>query len=453
MNEAEQALQQLPNNRAAITRALWQLGGPVALQAVLSALLVFVDVLMVSVLGPEAVAGVGLANRLLFVVTMVLAGIASGTGVLVAQFAGAGRRRAVRAPVSAALLLGVVLTLPLALAALLAPQQLAGWLTQDPAVVEVTATFLFWSASYGPLTALALTLGSTVRSLGNTRAPMWAGIAALILNTVLNFLFISGRFGLPELGVAAAAGATCLARALEVILLLSQIGPRLQPRLQSATTRLVLLSSMPLMLKEIFWAGGIFASSVIIARMDTLSLAAFNLVSPVEGIVISAFTGCGVASAIMLGHALGRRALQQAYDAAGQLRVLVSRWALCLGLVLALLVQLLRQLELLLPWIDPRLHDLALDSLTVLCLAIGARAHNMMVSLGILRSGNDLRWLMLVDACSMWLINVPLVAVAALVLHWPLPAVVAVMMLEELLKVGLFRWRVKSGRWLNVINS
>lgn len=446
-----EALHVLPTDRRGIARALWQLGGPVALQAVLAALLVFVDVLMVSALGPAAVAGVGLANRLLFVVTMVLAGIASGTGVLVAQFAGARRRRAVRGPVMAAAVLGLALTLPLAAACLFNSAQLAGWMTHDPAVADAAATFLFWSASYGPLTALALTLGSTARSLGNTRAPMWAGLGALALNSGLNYLFITGRLGLPALGVSAAAGATCIARLVETLILLRVLRPGRLHLMRGSEARLVLDTSLPLMIKEIFWAGGIFASTVIVSQMGTISLAAFNLITPVEGLMISAFTGCGVASAILLGHALGRRALQQAYVTAGRLRVLVPRWAIVLGLVMALAVQVLRHGHWLSGWIDPRLHDPALDALTVLCLAIGARTHNMMVSLGILRSGNDVRWLMWVDVCSMWLVNVPLVAVAALVLHWPLPAVVGVMMLEEILKVALFRWRVKSGRWLNTV--
>lgn len=446
------ALQQLPHDNRGTARALWSLGGPVALQALLGALLIFVDMLMVSALGPEAVGGVGLANRLLFVVTMVMAGVASGTGVLVAQYAGARRIRAIRGPVTAAIAFGVLLTLPLTLLSWLAPLALARWMTPDAAVASEAASFLLWGASYGPLTAVALILGATARSLGNTRAPMWAGIVALALNTLLNYLFITGRFGLPALGVGAAAAATCTARLVEVIWLLRVLKPGLPQRMRSRETRLVLRTSLPLMVKEIFWAGGIFASTVIVGHMGTVELAAFNLITPVEGIMISAFTGCGVASAILLGHALGRKALDQAYATAGRLRLLVPRWAMLLGAVVAIGVQILRHGAWLQGWIDPRLHDPALDALTVLCLAIGARTHNMMVSLGILRSGGDLRWLMWVDVCSMWLVNIPLVAVAALVLHWPLPAVVAVMMLEEILKVALFRWRVKSGRWLKTIN-
>ena len=446
-------LQKLPTDNRSTAHALWSLGGPVAVQALLTSFMVFLDTLMVSALGPAALGGVGLAMRLLFVITMILVAISSGTGVLVAQYSGAKRTRAIRGPVTAAIALGVLITLPLALTALFASDTLASWMTPDADVALETSTFLIWSSAYTPLTAIALILGATCRSLGNTRSPLWAGLVGLALNALLNFLFITGRFGLPSFGIGAAAMATTLARVVEIIYLLWIMKPGAPRWVRGHEASLVWRTSLPLILKEVFWAGGIFASTVIISRMGKIPLAAFNLISPIEGIMISSFVGCGVASGILLGHALGRKAFDEAYATASRLRILVPRWAMILGGIIAILVQLLRESGWLLGSIPVEIHDLALNALTVMCIAIGARTHNMMVSLGILRSGNDLTWLLLVDMCSMWLINIPLVAFTALVLHWPLPAVVAVMMLEELLKVALFRWRVKSGRWMNVIGA
>lgn len=446
-------LQKLPTDNRGTAQALWALGGPVAIQSLLTSCMVFLDTLMVSALGPAALGGVGLGTRALFVITMILVGIASGTSVLVAQYCGAGRSRAIRGPVTAAIGLGVLVSLPAALASLFAAPTLAGWMSPDPDVAFETATFLTWSAAYTPLTAIALILGATCRSLGNTRSPLWAGLVGLALNALLNYLLITGRFGLPALGVSAAAIATTLARVVEIVWLLWAMKPGFPRWMRGHEAKLVWQTSLPLILKEVFWAGGIFASTVIVSQMGKIPLAAFNLITPIEGIMISSFVGCGVASGILLGHALGRRAFAEAYATATRLRVLVPRWAMILGGIMAILVQLLRESGWLHGLISPDIHDLALNSLTVLCIAVGARTHNMMVSLGILRSGNDLTWLLLVDLCSMWLLNIPLVAFTALVLKWPLPAVVSVMMLEELLKVLIFRWRVKSGRWMNVIGN
>ncbi|MES2935076.1 MAG: MATE family efflux transporter [Pseudomonadota bacterium] len=441
-------LHRLPQDNKSTLLAVWTLGGPVAVQSVLASLLSVVDTLMVSALGPAALGGVGLVNRLLFVATMIVAGIASGVGVLVAQYCGAGRREEVTGPVSIALVLALLVTLPLTAVSLFAAQPLSLWLTPDADVAHEASTFLFWIFAYGPLTAISMTLGSTLRSSGNTRTPMWAGLFALGVNTLLNYLFITGNFGFPGYGVAAAAIATTIARILEIGWILIVLKPSRPTKVNRAETRLVLHSTLPLVFKEIFWAGGLFVCSVIISRMGKNSLAAFNLITPVDGLMISVFIGCGVASGILLGHAIGREAFDDAFHSAKRMRRIVPRVALGFGLVAALIVQFLRHQGWLLGPIDPALHDIALDSLTVLCLAVGVRTHNMMVSLGILRSGGDIRWLMLTSVGSMWLLNVPLVALAVFVLKLSLPWVVAIMMMEEAVKVFIYRWRVRSGRWI-----
>lgn len=432
---------------------LWHLGAPVTLQSLLAASAGLLDTLMVNGVGAAALGGVGLVSRVFFVMNMILVGLSSGVGVLVAQYSGAGRLRAIRGPVTTAIGVGLLLTLPMSLVALFAAHGFTQLLSPDHEVAQAASIFLYWSAAYAPLSAVSMTLAAVSRSSGNTRKPMWAGITGLLCNTLLNFLFIGGHFGFPAYGVAAAAVATSAARVLEIAILLSGLryGPlqRLHSAIRRQDVRRILHGSGPLMLKEIAWAGGILASAVIISHMGAEPLAAYNLIVPVEGVLVSVVGGCGVAAGILLGRAIGAKTFEAANQAAERLRRLVARWAFLLGLLSAGLVQIILLSGCLRHTIAPALHDLALNALSVLFLAFGARAHNGMVSLGILRSGNDSRWLMWVDICSMWLFNVPMVAAAGLLLHWPLPAVVAVMMMEEVFKVAVFRWRVRSGRWIH----
>ncbi|MBL8510327.1 MAG: MATE family efflux transporter [Betaproteobacteria bacterium] len=442
----------LPTTPRDIGQRLWQLGGPVALQALLASTLGLIDTLMVNSLGPAALAGVGLVGRMMFVLTMVLAGLSSAAGVLVAQYSGGGRRHATRGPVVAATLLGLALTLPMTAAALLAATPISRQLSDDPAVIEKAAQFLTWSAAYAPLTAITMMLATALRSTGNTRAPLWAGLVALGINSLLNILFINGNFGFPAFGVAAAAVATTCARLIEIAWLLNILRPgpllRLPRSIRKKDTRNIIRGAAPLMAKEIAWAGGIMVSTLIISRMGALPLAALNLIQPIEGIMISVVYGCGVATGILIGQALGRGEFDKAYQSANRILRLIAWNALLVGFFVALLVEIIRRHEWLTGLITPELHDPALFSLSIICIAFGAKAHNTIISVGILRSGNDTPWLLGVDLCSMWLINLPLVYCAALVLHWPLPAVVGVLMLEEILKVGVFHWRVRSGRWL-----
>lgn len=442
----------LPTSNRQVFVTLWRLGGPIAFQSLIAATLGLLDTFMVSGVSTAALGGVGVISRILFVLTMILAGLSSGTGALVAQYSGARRLRAARGPILLAVLLGVALTLPMSLVSLFGASGLASLLSPDPQVVSAASIFLMWSAFYGPLTAVTMTLSATLRSTGNARAPMLAGISGLAVNTILNYLFIGGHLGFPAFGIAAAAVATSTARLVELGFLIASLKAGSMRRLHQGIfmkhARLVLVNAVPLMLKEVAWAGGVLASTLIISQMGAVPLAAYNFALPVEAILISLLGGSAVATGILLGNALGASAFEAAFDAARRILRLVSFSALLLGVMAALLAQIARINDWFADVVNPTLLPVVLNVLSVLFLGFGARAHNAMVSIGILRSGNDSTWLMVTDLCSMWLINVPLVAFCALVLHWPLVAVVAVMMMEEVLKVAVFRHRVKSKKWL-----
>jgi Na+-driven multidrug efflux pump len=77
----------------------------------------------------------------------------------------------------------------------------------------------------------------------------------------------------------------------------------------------------------------------------------------------------------------------------------------------------------------------------------------MLAVIGILRAGGDNRFVLLTETISLWLLAVPVSALVALSLAWPLWAVVGVTVLEELGKVAVFRWRIGRRYWLRNLTS
>ena len=73
-----------------------KLAWPISLQSILVTLLGMVDIIMVSHLGDSAVAAVGISNRIFFVFLIIVTGIASGVGVLSAQYFGAGQLQKIK---------------------------------------------------------------------------------------------------------------------------------------------------------------------------------------------------------------------------------------------------------------------------------------------------------------------------------------------------------------------
>jgi Na+-driven multidrug efflux pump len=79
---------------------------------------------------------------------------------------------------------------------------------------------------------------------------------------------------------------------------------------------------------------------------------------------------------------------------------------------------------------------------------------NGLFIIGILRAGGDTKFSFAVEAGCLWLVGIPITAVAGLVLKWPFPLVYSLCMVEETLKLIVLVRRHKKGKWLkNVIEN
>ena len=160
-------------------------------------------------MGYHELAAVGLAGELSFGVLVIMMGLLSIVGVLVAQAEGAGRKRdaghAVRQGLIVATAMGVPATvLVWNLAPLLA---LSG---QDPKVVELAAPYLHGLAGFVLPVLWFSVLRNFVAALARTGAIMVITVVAVALQFVLTLGLVRGAFGLPELGVAGAGWSTTI---------------------------------------------------------------------------------------------------------------------------------------------------------------------------------------------------------------------------------------------------
>jgi Na+-driven multidrug efflux pump len=74
---------------------------------------------------------------------------------------------------------------------------------------------------------------------------------------------------------------------------------------------------------------------------------------------------------------------------------------------------------------------------------------NLVIIVGILRSGGDTIFAAALDGLAVWGLGVPLAILTGLVLKWDLPFVYAAILFEEMAKLGFGLKRMKSKRWMN----
>ena len=433
---------------------LWQIALPVTIQSVIMSLLAMTDQLMVGQLGVVAIAAAGISAKLTSIVAVVLNGLASGMAIYAAQFWGRGERHRIPPLLGFGLALGLLLAGALALAVGCWPQQAMGWFSQDPQLLSQGAGFVQLVAiSYLPQ-MMTLLYSSLLRATGEARLPMYASSSAVVLNVLLNYLLIFGHAGCPRLGLTGAAVATLISRLVELAIILATLYWRghvlaitrfdRQWGLPAGIWRGFIATTIPIVLTELLWVMGESAYAMVYGYMGTDQLAAMTMTYPLQGLSIGLLCGLSAAASVLVGQRLG------ADDFSGA--ITCARRLLRLGLAASLLVGLLLV-------VGARsyvsLYDASADvqlqgqwCVWVFALLLWVKVGNMIIAGGILNSGGDSRFVLVMESLATWLIGVPSAFIMAFWLQLPIHWVYLVLSVEELVRLTVGYWRLRSRRWV-----
>jgi putative MATE family efflux protein len=434
---------------------LFIIATPILLQNMLSASLNFIDVFMIGSLGETSVAAVGSANQFFFVFNMLVFGLASGSAIFTSQYWGAREIKNIRTVMGIGIRLTLGIALIFTLSTFLFPEFSIRIFSPDAAVVALGSDYIRIIAFTFLLTALSINYAVVLRSTENVIYPMIGSFVGVITNTVLNYILIFGKFGAPQLGVAGAAYATLIARILETTIILALTYLRKLPAAIRLSDILVFPKDLfvkyikrvlPVVLQSVGWSAGFSMYAVIYGHISTDFLSAFNISGSIERLCLIFFTGIGSACSIMVGNRIGAGELKKARA--------YARYFLMIGLGMSIV------LSIVLIWaripISSLYSNLSLtsqsyvrDILLVIAIVMWAKASNIIFHMGIFRAGGDTVFSMIVDVGGVWLVGVPIAAIAGFLLHLPIPFIFAAAAIEEVTKmiVGMIRYR--SGRWMN----
>lgn len=427
---------------------------PIAAQNAVSSSLNMVGSLIIGQKGTVAVAAVGLAGQIFFLLNLLLFGIGSGAAMFTAQLWGKRDIPDIRRVLCLALILGVSTAGVFFVLSEFFSTKILGIYTQDPAVIAVGSEYLriyAWTFFFFAITfAFALTL----RSIGDVKMPVVVSISALILNAILTYGFVFGKFGFPELGVPGAAVALVIARAVECIALLSYTYISKSPaaatlydflRIDYHFLGKILVPVMPIIANEFLWSMGITTYYVIYARMGTDSLAAMNIVSTIDQLALVILFGITSATAVIVGNEIGSGEINVAFRYGGRSLGLGA----ILGLILGALVILISPSILSLYKVNQIVIELAQKTLIVLGCFLWLRSMNMINIVGILRAGGDTVFSLILDGGIIWVLGVPMAFFAAFVLDLPVYLVYLFVMSEEIAKWSIGLSRFYSRRWIH----
>lgn len=443
---------------------IFKIAMPIVAQSALTYMVGFVDNIMVGQIGTEAMSGVAISNQLHFVFYTCLAGVVASGSIFGSQFYGNNDSDGFRETFKFRFISCFILSIVAIVIFLVFGEQLISlFLYSQNNEVSIEVTLLYGEKYLTILLlglipfALTQVYTSTVKDMGETLIPMFASIAAIISNTVLNYFLIFGKFGFPELGVEGAAIATAIARFLEFLVIFIFVHIRKNRfkvivgafRIFSANTFLrkqIIKKGLPLMINELFWSIG----SVIVIQCYSLRginvVAGLNIATAIYNIFTVIYMSISGSVAIIIGHLLGAGKMKEAIDSNNKLFFMAITGSVILGILLFTIAPILPQIY----NTSAEVRGLATNFMYVLalCLPISAFTH---VAFFTIRAGGNSVVAFLYDSLTLWIVKIPLAFCLTRFTDLSIMHIYFWCQITEIIKLFAGVILVKKGVWLNNI--
>lgn len=434
-------------------KKLFALVMPIAMQNLMSAIVSASDALMLGMQGQTALSAVSLATQVSFVLNLFYAALTIGATVLAAQYWGKGDRWAVEQVLAIALRLSVLVSVLFFLAAVCCPELLMRIFTNGTELIAPGASYLrIVSGSYLCMGVSQIYL-CIMKNSGRTMRSTIYGSSAVVINLILNAVFIFGLCGFPVMGIRGAALATLIARIAELLLVLAENRKEevVRIRLQylrapdSALSKDYIHYTTPVLANELVWGCGFTMFSVIMGHLGSDAVAANSIANIVKNIIACFCLGIGAGSGIIVGNELGRGNLEKAKEYGRKL----CRIALLAGALSGIVLLALS------PVIFLFASNLSLSAkeylkgmLLICSYYLIGKSINSTVVAGIFCAGGDTKFGLCCDAVTMWVIIIPAGAIAAFVLKLPVLWVYFWLNLDEFVKLPAVYHHYKKYKWV-----
>jgi len=309
------------------TKALLRVAGPLIVNNLSVAGMQFTDAVMAGRLGAESLAAVAVGGSVWFLGFAFVLGVLMAISPIAARHHGAGDEALIGRYTRQGVYLGVVLAVPIILFAWLAAAPALAKIGIDAAFRDTTVGYVKMITLGAPGMFVFLALRFTTEGIGVTKPIMYTSIFALFCNVFLNWVFMFGKLGAPEMGAVGCGLASGITMWIIAIVL---AGHMLRSETYEALDLFSRLSPMrPNVLKEIIWLGvpiaititaeaGLFnAVSILMGTLGPEITAAHQIAINFASTMFMVPLALNSAITVRVGYALGRGDLPYARFAGG----------------------------------------------------------------------------------------------------------------------------------------
>ena len=440
----------MDERKRSLRKEIVRLALPIALQQFMTALVGACDAIMLGKLSQDAMSAVSLATQVTFVFNLFMFAFMAGENMFVAQYYGKGDYTGISQVFSLVTKICGCIAVVFLAGALFFPEQLMRILTNEETLIVLGSEYLRMIGISYVFSGIAQTFLAIMKNCGAVNMSTLINGVMVILNIVLNAVFIFGLSGFPKMGIKGAALATVLATVVQFLWSVGYVLCRIRAvkfSLRSCEKKLFgrfWQKTVPLLINNLAWGIGFSMYSVIMGHLGTDAVAANGIANISKNLVVCFCLGLGNAGSIIVGNRLGADRLKEAKEAGGTL----TRTAIIAGIVSGLVLIVLSPFITKMVDLTPTARGYLQKMLLISSYYIAGKSVNCMTIGGIFAAGGDSKFGMLCDSVTLWCITVPLGCICAFILKLPVMVVYFVLNLDEIIKLPVVYKHYKKYKWI-----
>ena len=440
----------MDERKRSLRKEIVRLALPIALQQFMTALVGACDAIMLGKLSQDAMSAVSLATQVTFVFNLFMFAFMAGENMFVAQYYGKGDYTGISQVFSLVTKICGCIAVVFLAGTLFFPEQLMRILTNEETLIVLGSEYLRVIGISYVFSGIAQTFLAIMKNCGAVNMSTLINGVMVMLNIVLNAVFIFGLSGFPKMGIKGAALATVLATVVQFLWSVGYVLCRIRAvkfSLRSCEKKLFgrfWQKAVPLLINNLAWGIGFSMYSVIMGHLGTDAVAANGIANISKNLVVCFCLGLGNAGSIIVGNRLGADRLKEAKEAGGTL----TRTAIIAGIVSGLVLIVLSPFITKMVDLTPTARGYLQKMLLICSYYIAGKSVNCMTIGGIFAAGGDSKFGMLCDSVTLWCITVPLGCICAFILKLPVMVVYFVLNLDEIIKLPVVYKHYKKYKWI-----
>ncbi|MEN8076406.1 MATE family efflux transporter [Clostridioides difficile] len=428
---------------------------PIAFQNFMMAAVSASDALMLGILNQDSLSAVSLASQVQFILSLFLAALTIGMTVLVAQYWGKKDITSVEKLFSIVMKISIIISLLFFVAATFDTEEIMKFFTTDTILIEKGVTYLRIVGLSYLLTGISQIYLCMMKNCGQALRSTIISSISMVLNIILNAIFIFGLWNAPAMGIAGAAIATVISKTIELVWVIIESFKKDRIRIQKKYfihSDKILKDdfwkyTLPVLGNELVWGFGFTMYSVIMGRLGSDAVAANSIANIVKNIIACVCIGIGGASGIIVGNELGKGELHKAKVYGDRL----CRLSIIGGIISGVILLIASPLILNYSTLDIEAHRYLKGMLIMCSYYLIGKSINSTVIAGVFCAGGDSKFGFKCDAITMWAITVPLGIISALYLKMPILVVYFIINLDEIIKLPAVYYHYKKYGWVKDI--